>query len=1023
MAVLRLIGAVIAVALLAMPAAAQTVERAPVPDWLVPVGPSATPPAAAPTGAPMRVLLMDYQVRMEGSGARIYTHNRIQILSAQGLAGMSTLTLPWNPSSQSLIVHEVNLLRGDQVIDILANQDFEVLRREQHLESSLLTGVLTATLQPADLRVGDTLELKTSIVNRDPVLPDHAELVAGAQFPFPVERYRLRVSWPTDLPVQVRTRAPWAQPTVRREGRLSIVEIEEIDLQPLVIPADAPMRFHQTRQMEVTDYRSWEQLSQFMHPLYARASTLEEGSPLQAEIDRIAAAWPTAAERALAALKLVQDDVRYVARAMGEGGLVPVSADEVWRSRFGDCKGKTALLIVLLRGLGIEAEPALVSSVSGDGMNERLPMVGLFDHVIVRALIDGREHWIDGTRTGDRTLDTPRLPAFRWALPVRDGGAGLAEVAFGAATRPELTYSVVYDASGGLDAPVPVHATMMLAGAPALMLHSGLASQGAAERAENLKSLWEPMYGGFEIRTTDSVLNETTGELSLTMSGVGRLSWYSVSAGAPRQMELEDTTVTMGLPAARAPGPHADLPQIIVGAAYATSRIEVKLPLGGEGFSTSGADIAEHIGGQEIRRTTTLTDGSVVVWSEARLQAYEITAAEATAARTLLATLPVGSVAIVAPARYAGTEGDIAGLSDDTSDTDVLLERAQVLMARRDWPSALTALNRLLELTPDDSEALAWRGRLHLHRDDFESARVDLERALALDPMDITALEAQGLMAIQERRYDDAVIDFSVLLRLDPENVSASSGRARANSRLGRADRALTDYRSAVRLHPGYNPYQRELVDLLADLGRADEARREIETWLAADPEDDGPLLARAALEIDDGDHAAALASIEAARAASDRPDDMLTMRARARHLAGDAEGALADLRAARDRAVSPMDAAGVCWTGGMLGIDLDAVLEDCRRAAGGSPRTLGHSESLGVTLLQLGRVDEALAAFDAALVNSEEAGSLYGRNLALRALGRTAEADAARARALMLNGRAGQGYRFYEAAHGVTAD
>ena len=1014
---LRLIWATVAVVLLAAPAAAQTVERAPSPDWVVPVDPSAVQPEVGVAGAPMRVLLMDYQIRLEETGTRIFTHNRVQILSAQGLAGMSTLALPWNPSSQTLIAHEVNILRGDEVIDVLAGQDFEVLRREERLESSMMTGVLTATLQPADLRVGDIVELKTSVVTRDPVLPDHGELLVGAQFPFPVERYRLRVSWPTDRAVQIRARAPWTQPRVRRVGGLSIIEIEETDMQPLVVPGDAPSRFHQLRQFEATDYRSWEQLSQVMHPLYARAATLEEGSPLQAEIDRIAGTWSTPGERALEALRLVQDDVRYVARAMGEGGLVPVSADEVWRSRFGDCKGKTALLIALLRGLGIEAEPAAVSTVNGDGMDERLPMVGLFDHVIVRAVIDGREYWIDGARTGDRTLDTPRSPSLRWALPLRDGGATLTRVEFSPVSRPEMTYSVVYDASAGIDAPVPVQATMMFSGAPAQLLHSGLASQTATERTQSLRRLWEPMYGGFEIQTTDSVMDETTGELSLTMSAVGRLGWYSAAAGAPRRIELEETSVTVDLPTARSPGPHADLPQSISGAGYATTRVEVRLPLDGEGFSTLGADIAEQIGGYYIRRTTTLADGAVVVWGEARLQAEELTTEEAAAARIRVAQLATGPVAVLAPARYAATEGDMAGLSNDTSDIGVLLDRAQVLMSRRDWESALVALNRAIEMAPDDAEALAWRGRLHLHRDDFDSARADFERALALDPMEMTALEAQGLMGIQERRFEDAVIDFSVLLRLAPENPSASSGRARANRSLGRADRALTDYRNAARLHRGYNPYQRELVELLADMGRTDEARTEIQTWLEADPEDDGALLARASLEMDDGDHAAALLSIEAAMAASETPDNLLTTRAVARHLAGDAEGALADLRAARANALNPMDASGVCWTGATLGIDIEAVLEDCRRAVAGSPRTLGHSDGLGLALLRLGRPAEALEAMDGGLVNNEEAGALYGRSLALRALGRTAEAEAARARALTLNPRAGRAYRFFEAA------
>jgi len=75
--------------------------------------------------------------------------------------------------------------------------------------------------------------------------------------------------------------------------------------------------------------------------------------------------------------------VRYVLLAIDDGGYVPAPADTTWSRRFGDCKGKTVLLLALLRELGIDARPALVSVQGGDGLNERLPMVGAFDHVFV----------------------------------------------------------------------------------------------------------------------------------------------------------------------------------------------------------------------------------------------------------------------------------------------------------------------------------------------------------------------------------------------------------------------------------------------------------------------------------------------------------------------------------------------------------------------------------------------------------------------------------------------------------------
>ena len=73
-------------------------------------------------------------------------------------------------------------------------------------------------------------------------------------------------------------------------------------------------------------------------------------------------------------------------------------ADETWTRRFGDCKGKTVLLIALLNELGIEAEPVLVSTVLGDGLDQRLPLLNNFDHVIVRAHVGTQWYWLSRTR-------------------------------------------------------------------------------------------------------------------------------------------------------------------------------------------------------------------------------------------------------------------------------------------------------------------------------------------------------------------------------------------------------------------------------------------------------------------------------------------------------------------------------------------------------------------------------------------------------------------------------------------------
>ena len=191
-------------------------------------------------------------------------------------------------------------------------------------------------------------------------------------------------------------------------------------------PRGAPHRFNDLAEMEVTQFASWAEVSSLMDPLYAKASGAgARTSPLQDEIAKIAAATTDPKQRAAMALHLVQDKTRYVFLGMDFGGYVPAQADRTWARRFGDCKGKTALLLALLHGLGIQAQPALVATGLGDGLDERLPMMNVFDHVMVRAEIGGKAYWLDGTREGDRGLDDLTIPGFHWSLLVQPQGGHL----------------------------------------------------------------------------------------------------------------------------------------------------------------------------------------------------------------------------------------------------------------------------------------------------------------------------------------------------------------------------------------------------------------------------------------------------------------------------------------------------------------------------------------------------------------------------------------------------------------------
>lgn len=499
-------------------AATDRVEFGPPPAWATP-----TAATAAPAGASGLLFFerQDLQVHLDAQGQSQYQSFRIKLLHPQALQ-LGNVMLSWNPSSGAATVHGITIHRDGQAIDVLKKTQFQILQREDQLEQATLSGILTATLQVPDLRVGDVLEVSYTIRDADPTL---AGAVAGlwslAEVPLS-GRYRMALSWDDGQAPRTKI-SPALQSAVTTAPNAIGIALEN----PASLPApqDAPPRYAWQRVIEYSDYPAWAAVTAKFAPLYAEASRLKPGSPLKAEAARIKAAHRDEMERAAAALKLVQQQVRYVYVGLGAGNLMPTAADVSWDRRFADCKGKTALLLALLAELGIRAEPVLVNNGGeDDGMDQRLPNPGYFDHVLVRATIAGKPRWLDGTLPPvARPSLRPILP-YRWVLPIAAQGGKLERVAWQPYPEPQKITLYELDARKGFDTPAKITTTTITRGIEGLAEYSQL----SALTADQLTNAFRSKMAGGTFSAIDSVqwrYDDSNDASILTVAGSGIVDW------------------------------------------------------------------------------------------------------------------------------------------------------------------------------------------------------------------------------------------------------------------------------------------------------------------------------------------------------------------------------------------------------------------------------------------------------------------------------------------------------------------
>lgn len=823
---------------MAAPAAAATdplIEAAPA--WVQ----AENIPAPDPKRGDLAVqgLLTSNQTRHSPAGDEYYLETAILVQSPQGLAAAGTLQIPWQPERADLIIHKVEIIRSGKTIDALAgSQKFTVLRRENNLESAVLDGTLTAVLQPEGLQVGDTLHLAFTMRSKQGAIPFRAESIVLLQPDAPVRKVFVREVWPEGSPMRWRATPAMGAPKPKQTklGTELIVNLDEPQIP--ASPEDAPLRFKLPAMLQVSGYSDWPEVSRLLAPSYAKAVELSSDSPLKAEIAKIAAATPDPRQRAIRALQLVEDQIRYVALAMGDAGYIPATADQTWSRKYGDCKGKTVALIAILKGLGIEAEPVLVSAVLGDLLGDSLPQMKLFDHVLVRAKIDGRAYWLDGTRLGDRQLEDLLATPFPYGLPIRAAGAALEATPAMPPQRPLTDTRIIYDATKGIFGPVPIAGEIVMTGDLASTLRIALAQIGRDAFLKKARDFVQALPGG-----TDAPLDlrddQATGSFTISYKGKARLDWDEAGTPKQKRFHFSNQVIEWAPDFDRKADPVKSIPVALIYPVFLGYTETLLLPSAGKGFSLSGKDLDRTVAGTRITRTLTLADGKAIAHSTfVRLQ-REISAEEARSSLATLKTVSADRADLLAP---AGSEISAAErkliLETEPTTAREFVERGYQYNQDGNYKKAIQDFDKAAGLEPEWSLPVSDRAIALIHTKKLDEAEADLKKAASLDEDDFVVHQGYGMLHSRRGEDEQAVASYSRSLELDPENPFTLRSRATAYERLGKLREALADLNRAIEADPKDEAALWERARVRAGLGEADLALADSAALIARHPDD-----------------------------------------------------------------------------------------------------------------------------------------------------------------------------------------
>ena len=117
---------------------------------------------------------------------------------------------------------------------------------------------------------------------------------------------------------------------------------------------------------------------------------------LKTKVTELTKGKTTDVEKVKAVFYWVQDNIRYIAFEDGLAGFIPAPAQDVFKYKYGDCKGMANLLTEMLKLAGLEAYMTWIGTRHLP-YSYSLPSLAVDNHCICTVVLGGKEYFLDGT--------------------------------------------------------------------------------------------------------------------------------------------------------------------------------------------------------------------------------------------------------------------------------------------------------------------------------------------------------------------------------------------------------------------------------------------------------------------------------------------------------------------------------------------------------------------------------------------------------------------------------------------------
>lgn len=406
----------------------------------------------------IRTILIDFQHEVADDSQRLYTRIVSEAISDVGAASLSYVQIPVFPAYQSLEINRISVRRNNLFEDRAGRFHASLSTPENLASAGVITGMNIAVIRLDDIRAGDLVDFSYTVRDSSAFFGTRRTHAFPSALSTYVAQYSVRSIWPGD----VTTSVPPPNVNFRREKEngKSVITIGPMRLDAVDLSQTPSLASATGSSLMVSSFGNWAEVAEWGRGHYV----VKDQEAVRDLVSQITAGAQTIDEKTVKIIRFVQDEIRYSAVLLGEGGYEPADARATLKTRFGDCKAKSQLLLTMLDSIGVRSVAALVNLEDGFNIQRYAPTPAAFNHVIVRFEINGREYWVDPTSSKERgDLNSMTQADYGFALPLEAGASAPISMAASTGGLTSVEVKESFELSAGA-APANVMLTAALRG-------------------------------------------------------------------------------------------------------------------------------------------------------------------------------------------------------------------------------------------------------------------------------------------------------------------------------------------------------------------------------------------------------------------------------------------------------------------------------------------------------------------------------------------------------------------------------